>query len=311
MRYPVTSSGRSGFRAAAFAIAVSALVSCGGSPTEFSPLARSLGVVRGMLVQFDGLLSLPAGGSTYEAWTLLRNNQTASIGRFQIDGAGNVIGADGSVTNSFSSSGVNLQEAVAVLVTIEPAGDTDEVPSLNQVLQGPIIDGVVTLTVPASPLLGSATASYRIFTPTDGAGTNETSGAWALAADGSPGLVLPVTTATFDYEGFIEIDGTPVSMGRFRVTNQADSGNPFSGAEEAPAVPGEDLLENAPSSVTFPPDLSGARLIVSLEARGSDPVQPSQLVILDAVLPMGLVGGETVELTNRASEFPSGRAVLY
>jgi hypothetical protein len=301
-------------RASAVAVLVASLAllpSCGASPTEFSPLARSLGVVRGMLIQFEGLASLPGDGSTYEAWALLRNNQTTSIGRFQIDGAGNVIGPDGNPTNSFTSSDETLQEAVAVLVTIEQPGDDDSVPSLNQILQGPIFEGVARLTVPASPTLTSATGTYRIFTPTDGPGTNETSGAWALAQDGSPGLVLPTTTATFFYEAFVEIDGNAVSLGRFQVANEADGANPYSGDGDAPAVPGEDLLQNAPSPLTFPLDLSGARLIVSLEARGNDPLGPSQLVILETVLPPGLVGGESVSLTNRASELPSGQAVFY
>ena len=79
---------------------------------------------------------------------------------------------------------------------------------------------------------------------------------------------------------------------------------------EAPAVPGEDFLANAPAGLTFPVDLSGSQLLVTLEALYGDRVEPSQLVVLEGTLPT-VVGGEIIHLANQTANFPTGTAVIY
>jgi hypothetical protein len=114
------------------------------------------------------------------------------------------------------------------------------------------------------------------------------------------------------YEHFVVINGMPVTMGRFRTTNTKDLRNPWSGPlnSEAPAVPGEDFLANAPAGLTFPADLSGSQLLVTLEALYDDRVEPSQLVVLEGTLPT-VVGGEIIQLANQTANFPTGTAVIY
>jgi hypothetical protein len=63
--------------------------------------------------------------------------------------------------------------------------------------------------------------------------------------------------------------------------------------------------------LTFPADLGGARLLLTLEPVLDDTADPSQLVVLEAILPAGLQGGEIIELTNRAADFPTGTAVIF
>jgi hypothetical protein len=42
-----------------------------------------------------------------------------------------------------------------------------------------------------------------------------------------------------------------------------------------------------------------------------DSIRPSQLVVLEAFLPVGLVGGETITMTNRTAEFPTGTVIQF
>jgi len=61
----------------------------------------------------------------------------------------------------------------------------------------------------------------------------------------------------------------------------------------------------------FPADLSGARFILTLEPILDDTIDPSQLVVLEAIMPAGLQGGEIVEMINRTADFPTGTAVIF
>ena len=108
------------------------------------------------------------------------------------------------------------------------------------------------------------------------------------------------------------INGIPLTMGRFKTTDTRDLRNPWSGplTDTAPAVPGEDFVANAPAGFTFPADLSGSRLLVTLEALYGDRVEPSQLIVLEGTLP-AVVGGEIIQLTNQTANFPTGTAVIY
>ena len=84
------------------------------------------------------------------------------------------------------------------------------------------------------------------------------------------------------------------------------------GEEPPPDFPGEDFLVNAPAGLVFPADLGGARLLLTLEATvGDTSVDPSQLVVLEAILPASVTGGEIIELTNQTANFPVGTAAIF
>ncbi len=73
--------------------------------------------------------------------------------------------------------------------------------------------------------------------------------------------------SNFVYEGWLIVSGTPISTGRFTSFKTADNGNPFSGSQNnaEPPIPGEDFLLNPPTGETFPLDLRGRRLVISIE----------------------------------------------
>ena len=110
-------------------------------------------------------------------------------------------------------------------------------------------------------------------TPTDGNGDmNEESGVWFLdnsSGSAVAGLNLPTLAAGWNYEGWAVINGIPVSTGTFLVADATDdnaSTSPYKGdAGNGPPFPGEDYLQNAPNGLTFPTDLKGATIVISVE----------------------------------------------
>ncbi len=285
------------------------LPACGQTPSEFRPLPAALGDLRGVALGFEGLRPLD-GGALYSAFLSLDNGDIVRLGGFNVNDAGRPIDPQGDVIDRFSAS-ENLFSSVSLVVAVEPLGVVGETPGPAVIMQGPFIDGIASLSVPAPLFIADSVGSYRVFTPTDGPGTNEGSGAWAISVGGEGTLTLPPLNNLYLYEHFMVIDGMPITMGRFVTADVADFANPWSGPLEAPAFPGEDFLENDPAGFTFPANLSGAQLLVTLEPILNDTELPFQLVILQGTLPVGVTGGEVIELTNVSANFPTGTAIIY
>jgi len=294
-------------------VALLLATSCNQTPTEITPLPRAIGEVESVLLQVDNLAPLDtATQGVYFLWALLERNQAESLGPFFIDESGQIVDDTGAVKSQFTSDGFSIRRTLGLLITIELPGTSPGSPSGMQILSGTFVDGVADLTVPISRDIRNAAGSLRVFTPTDGPDTNETSGFWMQDRNGDPSLDTPDTTAALVYETFIDISGRSLPVGRFEVPDAADDVNQYS--EElfpAPERPGEDLLRNAPEGLSFPTDISGARVTISLEGRRNDFVQRSQLVVLEAILPLGLRGGEQIAFVNRTDSFPTGKGVLF
>ncbi len=286
------------------------LPACGQTPSEFRPLPSALGDLRGVALGFEGLLPLGEGEGIYSAFLNLDNGDIVGLGGFNVNDSGRPIDGAGNVIDRFPAD-QNLFSTVSLVVSVEPQGIIGNTPGPAAILQGPFIDGIASLSVPSPLFIEDASGSYRVFTPTDGPDTNEGSGAWAISVGGAGTLTLPPLNNIYLYEHFMVIDGMPITMGRFAADDVADFANPWSGPLEAPAFPGEDLLATLLPGFTFPADLSGAQLLVTLEPIFSDTVDPSQLVVLQGTLPAGVAGGEIIELTNRSENFPTGTAIIF
>lgn len=282
---------------------------CGETPSEFRPLPAALGDLRGVALGFEGLQQLDKG--IYSAWLRLEKGERVGLGGFNVNDNGQPIDNQGSVIDRFTAN-ETLFSTVSITIAIEPSGSIGDAPSEAVILQGPFIDGIAALIVPAPPGIGDTSGSYRVFTPTDGPNTNEGAGVWAVSANGEATLALGDLNSLYRFEHFMVINGMPITMGRFETADSGDFANPWSGPlhSEAPEVPGEDFLANAPAGFTFPVNLSGSQLLVTLEAIYMDLVEPSQLVVLSGTLPT-VVGGEIIQLTNRTANFPTGTAIIY
>ena len=293
-----------------FLIALAALLllpACGDTPTQFRPLPVALGNLRGVAIGFTGIRELQDNEGVFAAWINLDRGEIVALGAFLVNSDGLPTDLEGNVIERFTTD-QNITNAVSILITVEAQGPGGA-PGSGVILQGPFFDGVAELKVPAPLFLQESAGSYTVFTPTDGPNTNESSGAWAIVND-EPALQLPPLNQVYIYEHFMIIDDIPVVMGRFTASDAADFSNPHSADGPFPDVPGEDFLVAPPGGLVFPADLSGARLLVTLEPPlGSN--TPSQLVILEAILPVGLQGGEVVELINRVADFPTGIAAIF
>ncbi len=245
----------------------------------------------------------------YEGWIIV-DGEAISTGIFDVDDAGNLS------ETTFEVNQKNLEDASTFVLTIEPANDPDPAPADIHILAGDFSDNNASLTVKHSSALGtdfaSATGTYILATPTDGEMNNENSGVWWIdnsSGSSMAGLDLPVLPAGWAYEGWAVIDGSPISTGTFTSWTAADDAAPYSGAMVGPPFPGEDFLANAPSGQTFPTDLAGKTVVISVEPSPDNSANPFLLKPLVGEVAASATDHVAYDMTNNASNTnPSGTA---
>jgi hypothetical protein len=272
---------------------------------------------RTLVLEFTGVEPL-ANDYHYEGWAII-GGEAQSTGKFNLDAAGDFVTVGGvEIPNGEFDVDFDLDDATAIVISIEPAGDTDDIPSDTKYLAGGVSDDVADLTVAASQALGddftSATGKVILATPTNGSNTNELSGIWFLdLGTGSPevGLSLPTLPTGWKYEGWAVISGQPVTSGKFTAVDEADESAPYSGPQAGPPFPGEDYLMNALAGLTFPTDLSGATAVISVEPDPDDDTAPFALKPMVYQFPDPAQDHTTYDMTNQAATaFPSGTASI-
>ena len=237
-----------------------------------------------------------------------------TTGKFNVNDAGSLVDLNGNlIQNGDFETGLDLSGATAIVLTIEPAGDTDTNPADTHYLAGDVSNTSSNLTVGHAAALGddfsSAAGKYILATPTNGDNNDENSGIWFLdLATGAPavGLNLPTLPAGWKYEGWVVINGTPVTTGKFTELSVADEAAPFSGATAGPPFPGEDYIRNAPAGLAFPTDLAGTTAVISIEPSPDDDSAPFTLKPLAGAIPSGATDHTTYSVDNNAAGFPTG-----
>jgi hypothetical protein len=252
-----------------------------------------------------------ANGVHYENWAIIDGAPVAAGKYNVVDGA--IVDLEGNTITSFAVPG--LAAATTIIITIEPAGDTDAVPSDTHFVAGDVVDGSADLSIAHPAALGSdfseAAGTVLLATPTNGNDSDELSGIWFLALPGpTSSLELPELPAGWRYEGWAVIDGVPVTSGTFLSAEGADDAAPFSGPEPGPPFPGEDFLVNAPDGVTFPTDLSGATIVVSVEPDPDDSPAPFALKPLVGQAADPAADHQSYDLGNNAVDLPGGTATI-
>jgi hypothetical protein len=243
----------------------------------------------------------------YEGW-LIVNGKAISAGIFNVDGSGKLS------KTSFEIDSDDLNNATAYVLTIEPSPDSDPGPSSVHILAGDFSGAKASLSVGHASAIGSdfssSTGSYILATPTDGAGNNENSGVWWLDPSAGPGagLSLPTLPSGWKYEGWAVIDGVPVTTGKFTSVTGADDSAPFSGSQAGPPFPGEDFLMSAPSGLTFPTDLAGKTVVISVEPEPDNSAAPFLLKPLVGMVPADAVDHTLYNMNNNANATnPTGK----
>lgn len=264
--------------AAAVPVLLSGTLACGEAGT--GPPVRA---DTGLELSFTGLRPLdPATEGTYEAWVVDSEGALHSAGRF-------------SPANGRAVVTSPIANPVELVVTVEPPGDDDRLPSIHTLLGGPFENGAAELDVvwyltPAVPL-EEEPGTHVLFTPSDnqelGYPSFEDAGIWLfnikeeITKQNSFFVHFTPLNEGWIYEGWIVKDhGSPeacwISYGKFEVNSFKEAGarddtglGPYSGQlefrtamEEEIYFPGDDWLANphgfpVPCGLELPLDLNG------------------------------------------------------
>ncbi len=267
-------------------------------------------------LDFTGLDPL-LNGYHYEGWAIV-DGSPVSTGKFNLDSNGNLVDLNGmEIPNGEFNLGGDLSSTTEFVLTIEPAGDVDDIPSMTHYLAGDVSGGSAMLSVGHSSALGddflSSTGNYILATPTNGSNSDENSGIWFLdLSSGTPaqGLFLPTLPDGWIYEGWTVIEGIPVTTGTFTSTTDFDDADPYSSTMPGPPFPGEDFLINAPSGLTFPTDIAGDVAVISIEPFPDDDASPFTLKPLVGMIPVDAMDHVTYTMDNNAGIYPTGTVTI-
>lgn len=251
-------------------------------------------------------LATSAADEQYEGWVII-DGAPVSTGTFTVDANGSLS------TSSFAMDAAMLEEATTFVLSIEPISDSDPAPSSIKIMGGNFSGTSASISVNHGAALNadfsSSTGTAILATPTTADMTDELSGIWFLdLATGMPakGLTLPALPSNWKYEGWAVINGTPVSSGTFSVVDTSDDAAPYSSTGMAPPFPGEDFVLNAPSGLTFPVDLSGATLVISIEPNPDNASTPFAFKPLVGKTPSPAMDHVNYALSFNAASFPTG-----
>jgi hypothetical protein len=263
-------------------------------------------------VSVSGLPALPAS-LTYVGWFDGDDIPATYLFNKDADPNGNLF-----YTNNQTPLNI-LDSAQIFYITIESKSDIGAPnfrPSSRKILQGRFTKGAAYLLISENAdKYATAKAKYSLDTPTDDPSANDFSGLWFVdsldAGTPAPGLDLPILYNGWIYEGWVEVNGKLISTGRFSNPAASDLFNGYSGTSAGYSFPGEDFLNNAPSGITFPLDLRGAKVYVSLERNNSDlsGVSPN-IILYQANIPANAVHKKSYDLNFTNNILPQGTAVI-
>lgn len=254
------------------------------------------------------LSGLEALGSdfVYEGWIIV-NGSPVSTGTFT------------SVTfpQSFTVDRAQLESATTFVLSIEPAVDPDPAPAVTKILAGNFSGAMASVSSTGIVAdFSSASGNYILATPTDADNNNEESGVWFLdnsSGSAVAGLSLPTLSDGWKYEGWAVINGTPVSTGTFTDPAAADDNattSIFKGtAGNGPNYPGEDYLMNAPAGLTFPTDLKGTTIVISVEPFPDNSAAPFTLKPLAHAVPNNAANHTTIAMGSGPVSSLSGTVI--
>jgi hypothetical protein len=264
-------------------------------------------------VNLSGLENL-GSDFVYEGWIIV-SGSPVSTGTFTVNDSGVLS------STAFTVNSTQLAGATTFVLSIEPAVDTDPAPAATKLLAGDFSGNIAAVglgPVTSSGDFNSASGVFFLRTPTDEMpgsmnNGNDQYGVW-FGTPGAPptsGLNLPALADGWKYEGWVVVDGTgPLTTGTFTTFGAVDSSNEFSGTENnvGPPIPGEDFFNSAPAGFTFPLDVRGRTIVISVEPSPDNSSAPFLLKPL-----VGTAGTATAPTTNNfnlnASSFPTGTIV--
>lgn len=239
----------------------------------------------------------------YEGWIIV-DGKPVSTGTF----------SSVEFPQTFSVNADLLSQATRFVLSIEPASDPDPAPAATKVLVGDFSGNTANVNTAVVGDFSNASGAFFMRTPTDEVpgslnNGNDQYGVWfgTPGAPPTPNFVLPDLAPGWAYEGWVVGEAGPISTGVFTDFNGRDDFNMFSGNEfkMGPPVPGEDFFLNAPAGETFPLDVRGRMVIISVEPVPDDSPAPYVMKPLQ-----GMAGNETApaphDFSRHLETLPSG-----
>ncbi|MBT8398360.1 MAG: hypothetical protein HKO65_18260 [Gemmatimonadetes bacterium] len=294
------------------------LFGCGGDGGVTGPKGNSL-----ITLSFSGLEPL-TGGLHYQAWALAG---TASepwglpVVLFNVDESGQLVdpAADSILTGPFQA-GLDPQDILGIGVSLEVSDTLLSYSSFTFILGGDAVQGSVNLDtehwIAFDRSFTGISGRFVLATPTDEDPENELGGVWFMDTGSTPvgaGLSLPVAPEGWIYEGWVSVGDQVLSTGRFNGPTGPDSTSTFSGSIAGPSFPGEDFLTDPPGGLSFPPELVGSSLFVTVEPWMSWDVEadlPFFLRLLDTQVPADALPMTSYDLVSLEGQLPTGTATI-
>ncbi len=303
----------------ALAVVLSLLLQgCDGREGVTGPKGSSL-----VTLSLTGLKPL-GDGLNYQAWLIAGTASEpwgSSLVLFDVDQDGRMVdpAADTVLVGPFQGK-LDPPDVIGVAISLEASDTLLSYSSFTFLLGGDLAQGSAELGtghwIALNQSLQDGSGRFVLGTPTDEDQENELSGLWFMDTEASPagpGLALPEASPGWVYEAWVSVDEVDLSTGKFLGPTGADSANTYSGSLNAPAFPGEDFLVGAPTGLTFPPNLSGATVFVTLEPWMEwdvEPDAPFPFRILEAQVPADATPLTVYEMTSLADQLPSGTATV-
>jgi len=300
-------------------------------------------------VQISGLNS-PGDSVWYECWLMWQTGEGDNVKNVYESIGLLTEKSNDSYSNTFKVNPGYLQQMLNLVITmeedtypgyrLEPNGtsfDTVKGPSNYKIIAAKTTANSGNFDVGNEIILDfdfeSAQAKYFLDTPTDTMNTNLKRGLWFVNLDSAfseikdstgtvvgidttikriNGLDLPELPEDWLYEGLIVFGSDTISMGTFTNPIGADDSSKYgAGMASGYKFPGEDFINNPPSGVTFPSDLSGSEVFVTIIAPHPEKANnPLTLVPFKTTIPTGSEARHIYEMENNTSTFPSGNLMI-
>lgn len=213
-----------------------------------------------------------------------------------------------------------LQTAQLFWVTIERKSILDSLPpgipaNSRKILGGRFSYASCNLGVGENVFnFDNGSAVFNLLTPTDPSNATPLSGIWfvdSVSQTITAGLDLPQLYGGWRYEGWVQVNGVLVSTGRFISPKGVDQFNGYGSTSAPLPFPGEDFLTNAPAGLTFPLNLSGAKVYITMEVNDNRNAGTSAGIILfEGTLPSPAQSGVTYTMANANAALPAGDAII-
>ncbi|MCL4498647.1 MAG: hypothetical protein M1335_00115 [Chloroflexi bacterium] len=249
----------------------------------------------------------------YAAWASV-NGKNVLLGEFTVNSNGKIVGLNGKELGSFTTS-QDLTNTTEVFVTVEKSKLNGRGPSNTRILQGSVSNNSASLKFPVDFSNASGTVVLAIMSkPIDGNMVPLTNGAWFVKMSGNKagkGLNIPNAPGGWQYGGWASKNNMmPLRIGMFTSPTQADNFNGFGSALSQPDFPGQNFLQNAPNGYTFPLNLQGSIIWVTLEPNPGTGQSPFPLVLFKKNIPGNQGAGRNIGMGNNWNNFPTMKVTI-